>query len=113
MILNTTSKHRHTVFCSANKELPENVSHRPRVWYPEFSETAKKDSWEFRVLEKEEFNITDFIVGEIETTYTVQTWCRRKIILKVQFESGKIGFITLENFVQYWNENLGYAMEEG
>jgi len=35
---------------------------------------------------------------------TVKTWYRREIILKVQFKSGKIGFIDLASFNAYWNE---------
>lgn len=84
----------------------------PEFWYPQFSETAKIDSRKFRVLKKEEFTIKDFIVGEIETIYTVQSWYRREIILKVQFKSGKIGFIDLSTFKENWLGSIALSVYE-
>jgi hypothetical protein len=94
------------------KNYRKTYSTGPEFWYPQFSETAKKDSRKFRVLEKEEFSIKDFIVGEIETTYTVQTWYRREIILRVQFKSGKIGFIALSTFKEDWLGSVALSVYE-
>jgi hypothetical protein len=76
--------------------------------YPVFREMAQKGSREFRVLENEDFTIKEFIVGGVETEeHTVgDTWYRRRIIFKIQFKSGKIGFIDLGDLVEGYICNI-------
>lgn len=81
-----------------------------RVEYPEIRETAQIGGRYFRVLEKEDFIIKEFIVGEIKTSINGDSY-RRRVIFKIQFKSGKVGFVDLADLALGGTLSQGYIYE--